>query len=240
MSRTSWSWSRWGAGVAALTVVLAACSGGDEEPPTAAEFAERLLVADDLGDGWSVSPGPPGDDAIGPDGVVSDEAAELLPTVELCEAASATSRAAADGLRPLAFRQLDLAVDDPIDPPEDTVGHMVFAQEFLFADEASSMRATFDEVRDGMLACLGDFSADEEGPGTAIEVSMPDVGDDRVGVLTIMEEAGGWAEWRLYSALVLDGPRMGSVVLVDIRAGDEPHFTDAEFGEIVETAVAKW
>jgi hypothetical protein len=68
---------------------------------------------------------------------------------------------------------------------------------------------------------------------------LPDVGDDRFGVLTTIEETGGWAEWRLHNAFVRQGAVLTSIVIVDIRAGDgvEPFFSEADIATIVETAV---
>jgi hypothetical protein len=92
-----------------------------------------------------------------------------------------------------------------------------------------------------MEACLGEIPAGEEGPGRAEAMALPDVGDDRSGVLTTVEEAGGWAEWRLHSALVRDGDVLASIVVTDIRAGDDtaPFFTIDEVGAMVSAAVER-
>ena len=67
--------------------------------------------------------------------------------------------------------------------------------------------------------------------------ALPDVGDDRYGSLLTMDEAGGWAEWRLHTALVRDGATLVSIVVVDIRADTEPYYTADQVGDMVETAV---
>src|SRR5690606_5010496 len=119
-------------------------------------------------------------------GVVTDEMQALLPRMELCEEASAETRTAIQDLRWMAFRQIDLEVDDPIRPPEDTTGHLVFVQKLMIAGEPDEIEATFELLRDGMTACLGEIPADEEGPGLAEEMALPDVGDDRFGALLTM------------------------------------------------------
>jgi hypothetical protein len=141
----------------------------------------------------------------------------------------------------MAFRQLDLTVDDAIETPDDRAGHMVFAQEFLTSGEASDMAATYELLRGGFEACLGDIAEGEEGPGTAEVMTIPDVGDERYGVLITVEESGGWAEWRLHNALVLQGPVLMALDVVDIRAGEsvDPYFTIDDVGAMIETAVDK-
>ena len=165
----------------------------------------------------------------------------MLPRFELCAEASDEAQAAATGLDWDAFMQLELETDDPFQPPDDRTGHMIFLQEFLLADDAPATTETFDLVRDGIKACLGDIEAGEEGPGYAGTMDVPELGDDSYGVLTTIEEAGGWAEWRLHQVIVRDGPVLMSLVVTDIRAGDdvEPHFTIDVIGDIAQTAVAK-
>ena len=82
-----------------------------------------------------------------------------------------------------------------------------------------------------------EIPADDEGPGFAEEMPLPAVGDDRYGAMLTMEEAGGWAEWRLHVALVRDGAVLVWITIVDIRAGDDPFYTVDEIGRMVETAV---
>jgi hypothetical protein len=219
-----------------------ACGGGDdtESVPTADELAAVLLAPDDLGEGWSVS--VPDDDVdVDLSGVVTDEMRDLLPRFELCPDASDEAQAAATGLDWDAFMQLELETGDPIQPPDDRTGHMIFLQEYLLADDATTTTETFDLLRDGLEACLGEIEAGEEGPGYADTMDVPDLGDDSYGVLTTVEEAGGWAEWRLHQVVVRDGPVLMSVVVTDIRAGDgvEPYFTIDAVGDIAQTAVAK-
>lgn len=239
--------------VAAVAVlVLAACGedGHDQSAPTAVptpeELAATLLAPDDLAGDWSVR--ALADVADDPDaatidadvlasGVVPEEYRAMLPTVELCDAAGNEARAAAAALRWQAFRPLEIAVDDPIEPPADRSGHMVFVQEFLTAGPADEIQATFDALRVGMTACLGDIPAGDEGPGTAEAMAVPNVGDDRSGVLTIVEEEGGWAEWRLYDVMVRTGPELMLLKIVDIRAGVDPYFSSTEIDQIVTTAV---
>jgi hypothetical protein len=225
----------------ALAGFLAAGCGDEVEPArSAGELAAALITADDLVGDWEVNPGPD-DAAMDESGVVPEAARPLLPSIDLCEEASEESRSAVESLRVLAFRQLDLTVDDPIDVPFDREGHMVFVQEFLHSTDEDDLDRTFDALAAGLRACLGDLSAGEEGPGTAEEVDAPEVGDERVAVLTLIEEAGGWAEWRIHQTLVRDGATLLSFVVVDIRAGEgvEPYFTDGEIDTMVETVAGR-
>ncbi len=221
--------------------VMIACSGsgcGDngESVPTADELASDLLAPDDLDGAWSVS-AP--DDAVDVTGVVTDEMREMLPAFEFCPDASQEAQAAAAGLEWDAFMQLELETDDPIRPPDDRTGHMIFLQQYLVAMDPAETTTTFDLLRQGSEACVGDFEADEEGPGHSEMMEVPDLGDDSYGVLTTVEEAGGWAEWMLHQVVVRDGPVLTVLVVTDIRAGVEPYFTVDDVGDIARIAVDK-
>lgn len=217
---------------------LVSC-GDDDSIPTAEELSESLITADDLEGEWTLSKGPDDDQKLDPSGILTDEQRELVPSFDLCDRADEDAQRVAETLRPLLFRQMDLTVDDGIDPPFDRSGHMIFMQQFMYAGDPGEMEESFDIVKSGMLACLGELPAGEEGPGFAEELDVPEVGDDRLGVLMTMEEAGGWAEWRIQEALLRDGPILMKFVVVDIRAGDDPYFTTEEFGDMVSTAAAK-
>ena len=162
----------------------------------------------------------------------------MLPSFELCPAASAEGRAAADGLTWMAYRQLDMTPDDPITPPDDRNGHMVFVQQYILSGEPTAVQATFELLRDGMKACLGKIDTGEEGPGAATEMTSPEVGDDRYGVLTTVQEAGGGGEWLLHNTLVRQGGVLMMVDVVDIHLGVDPLFTTDDVGAIVTTAAA--
>lgn len=222
------------------SLLLVSCGNGGEATPSAEELSEVLMTADDLDGGWSIFTGPQGgDEEIDPSGILTDEQRELLPSFDLCDAASDEAREIAQTLRPVVFRQMNLTVDDEINPPFDRTGHLIFAQQFLYSAEADEIERSFESLEDGMIVCLGETPAGEEGPGFSEELAVPGVGDDRFGVLTTIEEAGGWAEWRIQEALVRDGSVLMKVVVVDIRAGADPYFSDADFGEIVRTATLK-
>ena len=221
---------------AGLLVGVVACGSDDVTVPTADQLAEHLIDVDTFEGDWSVN--VPDDAPTGAEhGVVTDEMQALLPRMDLCEEASDEARTAVQDLRWMAFRQIDLEVDDPIRPPDDRRGHMVFVQEFMIADEPDEIEATFELLRDGMTACLGEIPAGEEGPGLAEELALPDVGDDRAGAILTMNEAGDWAEWRLHDVLVRDGSVLVSLVVVDIRADDEPYYTLDQVGQMVATTV---
>lgn len=206
--------------------------------PTAEELAAALVTADDYAGTWTVNVPPDEDAAIS--GVVTEAQQEMLPRIELCEKASEESRAAAEGLRWQAFRQLDQSEANPIDMAAgDRRGHLVFVQEFILAGDPEEVVTTFDALGDGMRACQGDVPAGMEGPGTVEPMILPEVGQDRYGQLTTMEEAGGGAYWLLHSALVREGPVLMTVQVVDIVMGEgvQPVFTTEEVGLFVTTAV---
>lgn len=219
---------------------LHGCGSDPQTVPTAEVLAGRLLTPDDLGDGWSVA-GPPEGVAGAGWGVVTAEMQEMLPRFDLREAASAEARAAVTDIEWDAFMQLELDTGDPIEPPGDQRGHLVMLQEYLMGDDAGDVATTFGLMRTGSDACLGDFPADEEGPGRVETMAVPDLGDDRFGVLMVVEELGGWAEWRLHHVVVRDGPVLVNLVITDIRAGDgvEPFYTFDDIGEIARLAVER-
>jgi hypothetical protein len=201
--------------LAAASLAVSGCGGAEDEPAVdetlpAAEVASLLVTADDLEGEWVLS-----GDEVSESGVVTEEAAEEIPTLELCDSASAEARAASEGLRWQAFRHLDKTVDDPVEPPEDMSGRMVFAQEFLLSDDPGDIESTFDALKSGLDACMGQSTENEDGStGTSEPWPVPDVGDDRLGVLETVSEPGGDGTWLLYSALVRDG----SVLMVGLVA----------------------
>ncbi|MEZ5265666.1 MAG: hypothetical protein R2755_28660 [Acidimicrobiales bacterium] len=206
--------------------------------PDAEQVAAMLLTAEDLGAGWTVNVGP----ADGPDlsnGVIPSEAGDLVPRPELCEAADPAPAAAVEAIDWLAFRQLDLAVADPIAPPEDRTGHLIFAQELIAAGEPAATTQSFVALRDGLAACFGEIPAGEEGPGTATTLDVGTSGEDTAGVLTTIEEAGGWAEWRLHTVVVRQGPVLVVLTVVEIRAGTDPQLDTEDIVGITRAASAR-
>ena len=217
--------------------VLAGCGDDQDTPPTAEQLAAQLVTVDSFDGDWTINQGP--DDGTDmTSGVIPEDQRDMLPTVELCDAASPEAQDAAESLTWMAFRQLDLDEDDPIDPPNDRTGHMVFVQQFLTSGDSEELAATFELLRSGSAACFGPIEAGEEGPGQAEAMAMPEVGDARFGVLTTIEEAGGWAEWRLYNAFVLDDDVLMSFLVVDIRAGDdlEPYYSTDDIDTMISIA----
>ncbi|MEZ5237011.1 MAG: hypothetical protein R2749_30590 [Acidimicrobiales bacterium] len=174
--------------------------------PDAEQVAAMLLTAEDLGAGWTVNVGP----ADGPDlsnGVIRRRPVISYPARSSAEAADPAPAAAVEAIDWLAFRQLDLAVADPIAPPEDRTVTWIFAQE-LGRRRRTRRYHSSPSLRcaDGLAACFGEIPAGEEGPGTATTLDVGTSGEDTAGVLTTIEEAGGWAEWRLHTVVVRQGP----------------------------------
>jgi hypothetical protein len=223
-----------------LGLVVASCGDDtDTTPRTAQQLAGSLLAPADLTGTWTPHQAPDqAPDEASIDGVVSDEQQDMLPRMDLCDKASDSAREAVSALQWKAFRQLDLTVDDPIDPPADRSGHIVFAQEFLTSGDIDDITASFDQIRVGSDACLGDFPAGEEGPSTAATMVMPSLGDDRFAVLTTMGEAGGWAVWRLHQMVVREGSTLMAFLVVEIHSTDtEPLYGDDDIAALVAAAV---
>lgn len=220
------------------TSCLVSCGRNDEVIPTAQDLSASLVGVDELEGEWTLFNGPQGgDQMLDSSGILTEEQRDLVPSFDLCERASDDARALVESLRPLVFRQLDLAIDDEIDPPFDRTGHRIFLQEFLYAGDADQIAESFSLIRDGSFDCFGEIAAGEEGPGRSEELSVPAVGDERFGVLTTIEEAGGWAQWHIQEAVVRQESVLMKLVVVDIRAGVEPYFSSEEFGNIVRLAV---
>lgn len=227
--------------LAACVLVVGATACDDEKadttPRTAEQLAASLVAPTDLTGTWTPHRAP---DEAAIDGVISDAQQDMLPRMDLCDKASDAAREAVSEVRWKAFRQLDLTVDDPIEPPDDRSGHIVFAQEFLTSGDLDDITATFDQIRVGADACLGDFPAGEEGPGTAATMAMPSVGDDRFAVLTTMEEAGAWATWRIHQMVVRNGSTLMALLVVEIHSTDtEPQFGDSELAALVDAAISR-
>lgn len=208
--------------------------------PTAEQLAAALMTADDYDGTWTVNVPP--DAKLPTSGVVPEDLQRMLPTIELCGRAGEESRSAADALRWQAFRQLDQSEQDPIDMATgDRVGHMIFVQEFLRSGDPAEIETTFNALRDGLRACQGKIPAGQEGPGKTEPMTIPDVGDDRYGELTTLEEAGGGAYWLLHHSLVRQGPVLMQMQVVDIVMGEgvQPAFTTEGIDTFLTTAVEK-
>jgi hypothetical protein len=228
--------------LAAAALMVSGCGGAEDEPAVdetipATEVASLLVTADELEGEWVVN-----DDGVSESGVLTEETAAEIPVLPLCDAESAEAEAAVGALRWQAFRHLDKTVDDPVEPPEDMSGRMVFAQEFLLSDDPGEVEATFDALKSGLDACMGQSTEDEDGStGTSEPWPVPDVGDDRLGVLDTVSEPGGDGTWLIYSALVRDGSilMVGLVGEVFLGEGVTAELGADEIDQVITTMAEK-
>jgi hypothetical protein len=233
---------------------MAGCGGTEDEPAadeTAAEetaavpeVVSMLVTADDLDGEWTVNLYPDAPVQLSESGVVTEEMLEVIPRIELCESASAEAQAAVEGLRWQAFRQLDLTVDDPVDTTADAVsGRIIGVNEALLAGDPAEVEATFEALTSGLESCGWSTTADEDGHTSTAEPweAVPEVGDDRVGVLTTIEEPGGGGGFVIYEVLVRDGSVLMKEMVAEafIGEGVTPQLTADQAAAIVTTTAAR-
>jgi hypothetical protein len=230
--------------LALATALLVAC-GGDggttddtdagAAPPTPEELASSvLLTAEDLGEGWSENSPP--DDLL-EDGVVTDEAREMLPRIVFCSKASADSSAAAEALEWQAFRQLNLATETdpayPEEPEPEEPGDpgprshdLVFVQQFLLADDAGTVTETYDALAAGMDACRGEVNEYPDGEvGRTVPFSAPPAGEAQTTTRELVKEpgpAGRAGLWDLRMLLARDGEVLVALTVGEVRTPDVP------------------
>jgi hypothetical protein len=149
-----------------LTAVLCVGCGGSSSTD---DLSDALLTVGDLAGEWTQSTGDPEapEGTIPASGIVPDELRAMLPTFDLCPAASEAGKEAAESIQWQYFRQFDLAAGDPIDPPNDREGHMLFLQQFILSGDSLDLEQLTADLFPALEACLGDIPAGEEGPGTA-------------------------------------------------------------------------
>lgn len=225
--------------LALVPALLAGCGG---EPRSAEDLSDALLTVGDLSGEWTENRGQPDspDGTMPASGIVPDDQRDKLPTVELCDAAPADGKAAADSIEWEVFRQFDMTPADPFDPPSDREGHKIFLQQFMVSDDASDLVKVTADLFPAIEECLGDIPAGEEGPGVATKIDISSGGDEQIAVLTRVEEAGGRGQWYIYNAVVRKGSVLMSVMLGDVYIGDlQPEVDLEDFDAIVATAVDK-
>lgn len=222
--------------LAVLTAVsLIGCGGSASR----GSLAESLMTEGDLPGKWSLDLGPE-DMQLPESGEVSEENLKFLPRTELCDEASQDSKDAVEALKWEAFRQFNMTVDDPIDPPLDREGHIVFVQEFLMSAEPDELSGMFADMSSGFDSCVGEIPAGEEGPGTLTRFTPADVGDEQIGALYTIGEAGGQGTWYVYVVFVRKGSVLMSLSVADVVMGDlEPIIDTDTVADITATAAAK-
>lgn len=229
--------------VAAVAFTLVGCAESTTSPKlvlSPQQLADDLLVADDLDGDWKLNAMPDGVD-LSTTGIIDDSNRDKLPQLQVCDTASQASRDALGSIEWGAFRQIDKTVDDPIKPPADREGHMIFVQEWLASGDADELESLFGDVSTAVTECLGDIPAGEEGPGTVTQVEIEPIGDEHVAALTQFEEAGGIGTWNIYSVFVRTGTVLVGMTAVDIVLGDlEPELKLQDLDAILATALSKF
>lgn len=233
----------------AVTMTLVACAGGttggDETMggaagavPAADLLAEMLLTPADVDGEWAP------DEAFaewpnGQPGVIPDDQQGMMPTIDLCDAASEESRSAAEGLDWQVFTQLNLALPEIARTAEGQAGNMVAVQEYLLAHEVETVEATFKALRDGFEACV-DVSTE----GVTSEfLDVGEVGDDRIAFRSVLQEGDGAGAvlWTVTDVVGRTGTVLWSLNVIEIVAGadTEPVLTAGDIQTVIATAAKK-
>jgi len=204
------------------------------EMPDPGELAGMLVTAEALGEGWREQ-SPPDSAGVETPGVVPEEQQQSLPRIQFCDAASAESKQAAEELAWQAARIFVMELD------EDPRNHQVFVQEFLLADDETTVDATYAALAQGIAACEGEETDYGDGvTGRSSLMPPTTLGTESVGVNDVVEEPSprGPAIWDLRNVIAHDGPVLVSLQIGDVRVGQDvqPQIDDDVTQSIVAAA----
>ena len=185
--------------------------------PTVAQLQDALLVAADLTGQWGV-----------------DDRGTQGGLVELCTAASDESKQAAAALQ----FQTGVKLREVTQPGETGA---VYVAQFLLADQAREVEATFEALQAGAQACYGKPLVPEENYGTNEPYELPQVGDARYGEYHVMgSDTPGYGTY-LHMAVMRDGPVLMLLNVWEFtgQEGRGPQMSAHEVGTIVTAAANK-
>lgn len=212
--------------IALVGLLLASCGGsGGASVPTQEDLAASLLTVDDLGGEWLAVPDFPS-------GILSDEMRSEFSLPELCAEADADAVAAAAGLE----WQVGAGFSRGEVPEQ---GYVPTLAHLMLAGEPDQIAATFEALRDGLAACAGtDQVFEGEGTFRVEEVSLPDAGDDRIGLRYQQTDApADHVHFDLRLMLVRDEAVIMWLNETEIIVATEPTVAVDELGTIVTAAV---
>jgi hypothetical protein len=221
---------RWFPTLIVLAIVSAACGNSDDEAAVYSpeELGTALLTADDVGSGWIQRDKQVFE--IRPDGLGALDPGMWCP-------------AAADVPDQLLTFVAGGGAFVNLQSGESTGGaagrgfHGVSEQLW----SSSDAEAFVDEVAGGFQTCIGEtWVLDEEATASVEALAGDDVGDDStMAVVTYVTPApdGDYA-WRGRTLVARFGATVMMLQELDVQRVDlEPHFTDADWQHIVDTAV---
>jgi hypothetical protein len=216
-----------------VVVLLAACGdgGGAERTYSPDELEPVLVVADEIGQGWTEEmrdvfttrgEGPPAMEASAVCPAASGQADEL-------EALAADSGAAVEVNQERTGRRDFHGVSEQLWSSDDATDYVV-------------------AVRTAFEACVGTtWTVEDEGGAGDQQVTLraldaPDVGDMSTAAVAEVATPGpdGTYIWRSRIVVGRFGTAVMTITELDVQLeGTEPHFTETEWTTVVETAAAK-
>jgi hypothetical protein len=182
--------------------------------PSVAQLQDTLLVPADLTGQWAV-----------------DDQGTQGGLIELCTAASDESKQAAADLQFQAGVKLR-------EVTEPGATGAVYVAQYLLADQADAVQATFEALQAGAQACYGKPLVPEEDYGTNEPYELPAVGDARYGEYHVMgSDIPGYGTY-LHIAVMRDGPVLMLLNVWEFtgQEGQGPQMSTQDIGTIVTTA----
>ncbi len=237
------------AAIGAAVLMLPACGAGGADTevptptpawsqgaiPTTAELASVLLTGDELPGQWRSTHGGPG-------------------IFVFCPQASAESIQAADALTWQADVQLDQDPDGATATPNQSPTEpIITVNQWLLAEEPTQVEATFTALRDGIEACYGPSTMTSTGvvgtaegaPLVATPMTVPEVGEDRIGEFDTYPEgfpgsAHAGSPAYLHTTIIRDGPVLMAINIAEEDASPtDQQLTPDDIDAIITTAAAK-
>lgn len=183
-------------------------------PSSGEDLESLLLVADDLGAGWELG----------------------QPVNEFDFTDSTQIPCDAMGINPVIAQRLTPTTGVQFTPADDS---MQFVAEFAVAGQADRLEADLYFFTEGMDACAASTASGDQAGLSVERLPLPAVGDQSMAFTTIGGEPSG-PTWHVRSARVRVGAIVITLDVTEIGADPtQPTMSDAEFVELLETAVAK-
>jgi hypothetical protein len=209
-----------------LGVTFLGCGDDETTAPTTtestattvavAELDSMLLDAADVGTGWQVGP------------AVTD--ADFADSTQIPCPDTAINPTIADRLTPVTGVQFE--------PTDGSPRHLI---EFMLSGEPDRLDADLQAMFGAMDACAATTpTTTETGSLTVEPLAIPELGDQRAAYTLVGVEAPD-TTWYVRDASVRVGSLAVEVGLTEILQSpdDQPSISDAEFVQLLETAVAK-